>query len=158
MTFGHPISQQLALFLQAAALGASLGLLYDLFRVLRTLGGKLWGGMLDVLFCLIAAFSLFFFVMAGDGEMRVFVILGAAGGMLLFLCLAGPFLRPVWRFWLGVFLFPLRLVKKFLKKSGQKAKKLFSFGRNRATMIFTELCAKSTGGGRKDEQDPADRQ
>ena len=47
MTFGHPISQQLTVFLQAAALGAVLGLLYDLLRVLRTLGGRLWGGVLD---------------------------------------------------------------------------------------------------------------
>lgn len=154
----QPISEQLALFLRAVALGAALGLVYDLFRVLRTLGGKVWGGLLDALFCLAAAASLFLFVMAGDGEMRIFVVLGAAGGMLLFLCLAGQMLRPVWRFWLEVFLFPARLVRRFLKKSGRKTKKLFSFGRDRVIMIFNHLHRRGTGEGEEDEKDAADHQ
>ena len=152
---GHQISDQLALFLRAVALGASLGLVYDLFRTLRTLGGKLWGGILDVLFCLMAAASLFLFVMAGDGEMRIFVVLGAAGGMLLFLCLAGPLLRPIWRFWLNLLLFPLRLVKRILKKCGQKAKKLFSFGRVRVIMVYHHLRKRRAKGGETDEEGPA---
>ena len=155
---GHPVSEQLALFLQAVALGAALGLVYDLFRVLRDLGGRIWGGILDVLFCLTAAVSLFLFVMAGDGEMRIFVILGAAGGMLLFLCLAGPLLRPVWRFWLSVLLLPARTMKKILKKCGRKGKKLFSFGRTRAIMIFNHLRRGRPQRGAKDETDTAARQ
>jgi len=151
----HPISEQLALFLRAVALGAVLGLLYDLFRTLRTLGGKLWGGLLDVLFCLTAASSLFFFVMAGDGEMRIFVVLGTAGGMLLFLCLAGPLLRPVWRFWLSVILFPVRLVRAFLKKCGQTTKKLFPFCRSRVIMKINDLKRRHTGKGDQDETDAA---
>lgn len=149
----QPISEQLALFLRAVALGAVLGLLYDLFRALRTLGGKLWGGLLDALFCLTAAASLFLFVMAGDGEMRIFVVLGMAGGMLLFLCLAGPLLRPVWRFWLDILLFPVRAVKNFLKKCGQKAKKLFSFGRTRVIIVFNHLHRRGAGRVKEGEQD-----
>lgn len=149
----QPISEQLALFLRAVALGAVLGLVYDIFRALRTLGGKLWGGLLDALFCLTAAASLFLFVMAGDGEMRIFVVLGMAGGMLLFLCLAGPLLRPVWRFWLDILLFPVRTVKVFLKKCGQKAKKLFSFGRTRVIIVFNHLHRRGAGRVREGEQD-----
>lgn len=155
MTFGHPISQQLTFFLQAAVLGAALGLVYDLLRVLRTLGGRLWGDLLDVFFCLAAAASLFFFVMAGDGEMRIFVVLGAGGGMLLFLCLVGPALRPVWRFWLSVALFPARLIKKVWKKSTRNAKKLFSFSRIRVIMIFNYLRRKRVRGEVPDEQETA---
>lgn len=155
---GHPISQQLVLFLQAAALGGVLGLVYDLFRTLRTLGGKIWGGLLDVLFCLTASASLFFFVMAGDGEMRIFIVLGAAGGMLLFLCLAGPLLRPVWRFWLHVLLFPFRLVKKFLKKCVRKTKKLFSFCRTRGIILLTYLHRGTAKEEQKDETDAASHQ
>lgn len=151
----RPISEQLALFLRAVALGAAMGLVYDLLRTLRTLGGKLWGGMLDVLFCLTAAASLFLFVMAGDGEMRIFIVLGAAGGMLLFLCLAGPVLRPVWRFWLNLILLPVRLVGKFLKKCGRKTKKLFSFGRTRVIMAYIHLRRRRAGGGEEDEKDAA---
>ena len=152
MAIGQPVSEQLALFLRAVALGAVLGLIYDLFRTLRTLGGKLWGGVLDALFCLVAAASLFLFVMAGDGEMRIFVVLGTAGGMLLFLCLAGPILRPVWRFWLEVLLFPARLVKGILKKCGRMLKKLFSFGRARGIMILSHLRRSRAGGGENDEE------
>lgn len=155
---GHPISQQLVLFLQAAALGGVLGLVYDLFRTLRTLGGKLWGGLLDVLFCVTASASLFFFVMAGDGEMRIFIVLGTAGGMLLFLCLAGPLLRPVWRFWLDVLLFPARLVKKFVKKCARKTKKLFSFCRRRGIILFTHLYRGNTKEEREDETDAANHE
>ena len=154
----HPISEQLALFLRAAALGPVLGLVYDLFRTLRTLGGKLWGGILDVLFCLIAAASLFFFVMAGNGEMRIFVVLGAAGGMLLFLCLAGPLLRPVWRFWLELLLFPARLVMALMKKCGQTAKKLFSFGRFRVIIGVNHLRRRRARKGEQDETDAANQQ
>ena len=150
---GNPIPEQLALFLQSVALGGVLGLVYDLLRALRTLGGKIWGGVLDVFFCLTASASLFFFVMAGDGEMRIFIVLGAAGGMLLFLCLAGPLLRPVWRFWLNVLLFPVRLVKKFLRKCGRRAKKLFSFCRARGIILFNHLHRRNTKEVQKDETD-----
>ena len=46
---GNYVSEQLALFLQSIALGAVLGLIYDLLGVLRSLGGRLWGGS-DALF------------------------------------------------------------------------------------------------------------
>ena len=150
---GNYVTEQLALFLRSIALGAVLGLVYDLLGVLRGLGGRLWGGVLDVLFCLTAASSLFLFVMAGDGEMRIFVVLGTAGGMLLFLWLAGPLLRPVWRFWLSVFQFPVRLARDFLKKCGQTAKKLFSFGRSRVIMGVSYLRRGRTEGGDQDETD-----
>ena len=85
---GNYVSEQLALFLQSIALGAVLGLIYDLLGVLRSLGGRLWGGVLDALFCLTAACAVFLFVMAGDGEMRLFVPAGALGGAVLALYLA----------------------------------------------------------------------
>lgn len=150
----HPISEQLALFLRAVALGGALGLVYDLLRALRGLGGKIWGGLLDALFCLTAAASLFLFVMAGDGEMRLFVLLGAGGGMLLYLCLFSPLLRPVWRFWLTLLLLPARMVGRLFKKCGCEAKKLFSFGRNRSIIILSHFRRKRTGrGGEPDEED-----
>ncbi|MDE7262220.1 MAG: spore cortex biosynthesis protein YabQ [Oscillospiraceae bacterium] len=155
---GHPISEQLALFLRAVALGAVLGLVYDLFRVLRTLGGKVWGGALDALFCLGAAASLFFFVMAGSGELRIFVVLGAAGGMLLFLCLVGPLLRPVWRFWLDVMLIPFRLARRLFKKCRRTAKKVFSFGRTRGIIIFRHLRGGRAGRGEDHDKDAAQKQ
>lgn len=134
MELGNYISEQLAMFLRAILLGMSLGLVYDLFRTLRRLGGRVLGGALDGIYCVLAVGSLFFFVMAGDGEMRLFVPAGALGGGVLFFCLLSRPLRPVWDFWLDVFLSPVRTAAGVGKKGGRRAKKLFSFGRRWVTI------------------------
>ena len=124
---GIYISEQLQLFLQSIALGAALALLYDLLNTLRPLGRRLWGGALDILFCLTAAASVFLFVMAGSGELRVFMSFGIAGGAVLFRGLLAPLLRPVWSFWRDLALLPFRWVRELLKKMGGKAKKVCTF-------------------------------
>lgn len=136
---GNYVSEQLLLFLQSILLGMAIALVYDLAGALRRLGGRLWGGALDVLFCLSAAAAVFLFVMAGEGELRVFMILGIAGGAVLFRCALAGLLRPVWSFWLELVLLPLRWMEKFLKKSAQKAKKACTFGRRWVTIKFTTL-------------------
>lgn len=150
---GNYVSEQLAVFLRAIALGAALGLVYDLLGALRRLGGRIWGGFLDVVFCLTAAASVFLFVMAGDGELRIFIALGVVGGAVLFWCLLGEILRPIWAFWLGLALLPVELVKKFLKKCGRKGKKVFSFWRNWFTITFTTLLR-----GRKSQKQEGDEE
>lgn len=158
---GNYVSEQLALFLRSIALGAVLGLFYDLLSALRGLGGRFWGGLLDAVFCLTAACSVFLFVMAGDGELRIFIALGIAGGAVLFRCLLGSLLRPVWRFWLDLILFPVRLAKKFLKKCGRKGKKVFSFWQNWFTIKFTILRRRKTSGEQEGDEEmsaPSGRQ
>lgn len=150
---GNYVSEQLAVFLRAIALGAVLGLVYDLLGVLRKLGGRLWGGVLDAAFCLTAAGSVFLFVMAGDGEMRLFIALGVLGGAVLFWCLLGSLLRPVWGFWLDTALWPVGILKKFLKKVGQKLKKVFSFLKKRFTIGLNTLRRKKPAGA-KEGDDP----
>ena len=115
------------MFLRSIALGGALGLVYDLLRALRKLGGGAWGALLDVLYCLLTACALFFFVLAGEGELRIFVLLGALGGAVLFFCLLSRPLRPLWDFWLEILLSPFRLAAGLLKKIGRYCKKLFSF-------------------------------
>ena len=46
------LTEQLAMFLRSILLGGALGLLYDLLRAVRTLGGQVWGCLLDGFFCL----------------------------------------------------------------------------------------------------------
>lgn len=116
MDMGNYISEQLAMFARAILLGGSLGLVYDLFGAVRTLGGRFWGGLLDVIYCALAVSSLFLFVMAGDGEMRIFVLAGALGGAVLFFCLLSRPLRPLWAFWLKILLSPLRAAAGLAKK------------------------------------------
>lgn len=150
---GNYVSEQLAVFLRAIALGAVLGLVYDLLSVLRRLGGRLWGGALDAAFCLMAAGSVFLFVMAGDGEMRMFIALGVLGGAVLFWCLLGSLLRPVWNFWLDMALWPVEILKNLLKKIGQKTKKVFSFLKKRFTIGCNTLRRKKPSGA-KEGDDP----
>ena len=131
---GNAASQQLMMFLRSIALGAALGLTYDLLGALRALGGKLWGALLDALFCLLAASSLFFFVLAGSGELRIFILAGALGGAVLFFCLLSRPLRPLWAFWLQILLTPAALAGTLLGKCGVFFKKAFSFVRTWVTM------------------------
>ena len=153
MEIGNYVSDQMLLFLRAIGLGLCLGLLYDVLGTLRRLGGKLWGGVLDVAFCLTASVAVLFFVLAGDGELRIFVAIGVLGGAVLFWCLLGPLLRPVWTFWLELALLPVRLVGRFLKKCRQKAKKLLSFWRNWFTMKLATLRRKISSRRQEGESD-----
>ena len=150
---GNYVSEQLALFLRSIALGAVLGLVYDLLGVLRGLGGRLWGGVLDILFCLTAACSVFLFVMAGDGELRIFVALGVAGGAVLFWCLLGGLLRPIWQFWLDLLLLPARLIKRILKKCARGGKKVFSFWKNWFTIKGTRLRRRKLPGEQEGDEE-----
>ena len=142
---GNCVSEQLLLFLRSVLLGGVLGLVYDLLRPLRRLGGRLWGGLLDALYGLTAVSALFFFVMAGDGELRVFILLGALGGAVLFFCLLSRPMRPLWEFWAAIFLKPVGWAKKFGVECEKNRKKLFSFGKKWFTIIFTP----KTGAERK---------
>ena len=153
MEIGNYVSDQMLLFLRAIGLGLCLGLLYDVLGALRRLGGKLWGGVLDAAFCLTAAVAVLFFVLAGDGELRIFVAVGVLGGAVLFWCLLGPLLRPVWTFWLELALLPARLAGEFLKKCEQKTKKVFSFWGNWFTIKFTTLRRKIASRRQEGESD-----
>lgn len=139
MEMGNYVSQQLLVFLRSIALGACLGLAYDLLGALRRLGGRLWGGLLDAAFCLSGMAAVGLFVLAGDGELRIFIALGILGGAVLFWCLPGPVLRPVWAFWVELALLPARLAGNILKKGCRGAKKVFSFCGKRCIIKFTLL-------------------
>ncbi len=156
MEIGNYVSSQLLLFLRSIALGMCLGLLYDLLGALRQLGGKVWGGVLDAVFCLTAAVSVLFFVLAGDGELRIFVALGIVGGAVLFWCLLSGLLRPIWAFWLGLALLPVHLIRKFLKKCGQTAKKVFSFCRKWFTMKYKSLYGRHRPSRQEEEEEMSD--
>lgn len=132
---GNHIPEQLALFFRSILLGGGFALIYDLVRPLRQLGGRGWGCLLDALVSAGAVVSVFFFVMNGDGELRLFILLGGIGGAVLFFCLLSPPLRPVWAFWTQILLLPVQIVEIFFKKIKQICKKLFSFWKTWFTII-----------------------
>ena len=153
MEIGNYVSEQLLMFLRAILLGGSLGLVYDLFGALRRLGGRIWGGVLDGLFCVLTVCALFLFTMAGDGEMRLFVLAGTLGGAVLFFCLLSRPLRPLWAFWLEILLSPVRLAGALGKKWGRGLKKLFSFCLGWVTIKTRHL----RGGKPPEEQEGEER-
>ena len=131
---GHQISQQLLSFGQSILLGLSFGVLYDLLRPFRMRSPR-FTALLDVVYCLAVGSTCFLFLLRrSNGEIRGFLVLGAAGGAVLFFCAFSPLLRPVWDFWtdtlaFSVYLlsFPLFWAKKFCKKTVQGIKNLFYF-------------------------------
>lgn len=84
-TFFTP-TQQLMLFFYSILLGAAISLLYDAFRVIRTLVPHTWilVAIEDILFCLIWAISVFVFSMElSRGEVRAYFFLGNILGFIL---------------------------------------------------------------------------
>ena len=146
---GIGLTEQLAMFFRSILLGGALGLLYDLLRALRALGGRVWGGVLDSVYCVLSAALLFFFVMAGDGELRLFFLAGAAGGAVLFFCLLSPVLRPLWDFWLEILLSPVRLAAGAGKKCCRSAKNVLLRGRNMITIECRHWMSKRKRSPRK---------
>lgn len=114
--------------------GIGIGLLYDLFGIVRKqCRGTVLPQLLDLLFSA-AALAILFYVMqrVGDGAFRLFMILAAALGAMLYF--AGP---SVWicraldgvvcgiRWVLRLFRTPFKLLKKPLKKFLKISKNLF---------------------------------
>ena len=86
-----PVSQQGVQLLLSAALGAGLGVVYSLLRALR-----LWArrgavtAASDAAFWLLTGAALFLFgLLPGRGELRLFMLAGAAAGASVWLLLAG---------------------------------------------------------------------
>ena len=127
MAMGNEIPEQLAMFLRSVALGGVLGLVYDLARCLRRLGGPLWrgpagrGGEPDG-----GGVPVLLHYGRQRGAAAVHSDRGSGSGVLFF-SLLSPLLRPLWDFWLDLLLIPARLLGRIGKKLYRICKKLFFF-------------------------------
>ena len=118
------IRAQAVSLLLACALGAGLGLTYDVLRALRRRGRDTpW----DLLFCLLAALCAFLFAMRaenglyGTGEL----LLSLAGLLLYFQCLS-PLCLPIFTAGLEKIRVFCIITQNSAKKVAFSAKKLFS--------------------------------
>lgn len=103
------LSQPLLLFCQAILLGMAAALLYDLLRAFRLRLPRLTSA-LDILYCMAAGLAVFLFMLRrAQGQLRLYLLLGAVGGGVLFFTAFSPFLRPVWDFWVDTLAFLLHL-------------------------------------------------
>lgn len=140
----NDISVQLLTFGQSILLGAGIALLYDLLRPLRLRHSRLtW--LTDGAYCLTALLAVFLFLLRRvEGIPRLYVLLGLAGGGVLFFSLLSAPLRPIWDFWadtaawgLHLLAIPLKKTASLCKKFGFHCKNLFYFGKKCYTIRKT---------------------
>ena len=130
------VAGQLTTLAQALLLGLLAGTVYDLLRSVRIRCRRRWlTHLTDGLYTAALLLAIFLFSLRrGEGELRLYMLLGMAAGCLFyFLCLSAP-VRPLWDFWVDsaaaflLFLWrPVVWIARSLKKVAVLAKKYFYF-------------------------------
>lgn len=158
---GVDLLDQALTFLGAAGLGTALGLVYDLFRILRRrVRLPLLGSALDLLFWALVTAGLFLYaIAAGGGQLRIYMVLALfLGAVVYFLALSRPALFLAGLVADGIaFLwklctFPLVLLGHVSKKIEKVAKKHFHYGRRWYNIKLIpeemeDLTRRAAGGG-----------
>ena len=136
-----PLSLQGVQFLLSALVGLAYGIHYDILRGLRrTLPAA--KHLLDFWFALTFLIgNLLLALYVGNGEYRIFMLLGTALAMVVyFVTISRFFLLVFTKFW-QFLTFPLRFIckscKKFLRKLLKKVKNIFS-SRKKSVTIDTQ--------------------
>ena len=123
------IADQTRLFLLALGLGFLLGIVYDLFRVVRMAFTMRRVGVFiqDVLFFLTCAAATFLFLLAvNQGEIRGFIIAGEGLGFLIYYFSFGLLGRACEQFfWCMRFIGCFRYFRAFSRSFFASGKKLF---------------------------------
>ena len=150
MSYGTPGAKQLLTVAVFLGTGFLLGLLFELLRFLRRLfagEGTAAIRVQDLLFCAASFFVLFVALLAySDGELRLHLLLAAAGGFFSFRCSAGRFLRKTLdrfsrtaQMWGAVLLRPFQSAAVFVRgafgsffaSAAQKRRELKKLRKNR---------------------------
>lgn len=166
------VTAQLSTLGWSVLLGLVCALVYDLLRTVRLRRGRAWlMHTLDAVY--VAAALLAVVLMAlqrGQGELRLYMLLGMALGAVMYVVLLRQVLQPAWQFWvdtMAAFIrfvwFPIHFLWKALKKACDTAKKLFHFWQKCATMtmymwkcfLFAEK-ERGKGGGADREKKTAE--
>ena len=146
------MSGQMWLFLSTVAAGFVIGLLYDIFRIMRkTVRHSGWAVQLeDILFWLCTTVIMFYFMLHRNyGEIRFFSIVGSSLGMILYFnslsifvvkaCVSViQFLKNAVSAIVRVILIPVRLSIKILTPLLRVFKRLLRYIR---TLIYNNLRA-----------------
>lgn len=127
-----PVILQLTQAGLSLALGAVLGIWYDVLKALRLRVRRRWlTDLLDLLFWLSAGICLFILGMGpGYGQLRIFMVLSAVCGAILYFCIFSTVILPLasefWGFWIrmsNLLEKATDLCKKFIEKNMSRPKK-----------------------------------
>lgn len=128
------VEGQIHALLQAVVLGCCVGLLYDLFRVIRVrVRLPLLAGLLDFLFWVSVTVSLFIHaVVAQQGVVRGYMIAAVLGGAVIYFCAVsflvlkiGYLVADVFSIIWNILTTPIRLILALVKKIIEIIKKAF---------------------------------
>lgn len=126
----RPSTQALEL-LAALLLGLGLGLCYDLLRPPRHRLGTLGGGLLDLLFSLLAGAAAFLLAMSSrGGRTGLWELTATLLGFLLYLHALSPAVLPLLEAGYRMMFSTIRLFKKIEKNLWKSAKKTFQTRKN----------------------------
>lgn len=112
------ISSQATIFLCTIIGGAVIALIYDLFRILRKTvrTGSLVIHVEDLLFWLIVSIVMFMTIYySNDGELRVFMFIGACIGVILYVLLLSRIVMASSLFIIRIVSYPFVLIIRILK-------------------------------------------
>jgi len=138
MEYLPSIADQTRLFLFSLGFGFALGILYDLFRIIRLLAGRTGRVSLmaqDILYCLCCTvLSFFFFLAVGDGAVRLYLLGGEILGWLVYYVSFGTvalrfsewlvrLLRRFFRFLIRIFTAPFLWFLRLLEKAAAPLRK-----------------------------------
>jgi len=116
------VSEQAIVFLNSLCFGVALGVIYDLFRIIRVAFpmGKIIVFIEDLLFLISAGlFSFIFILTVNSGRIRIFLLIAAAIGFILYYFTIG----------------------KLILKSAQSIIKIIKFILSKILSPFAKICS-----------------
>ena len=137
--YGLSLATQTKNFLLSLGFGFIMGILYDLFRIVKISisKGKLATIISDILYCIFLCFALFLFCLTvNEGEIRLYLLLGSMAGFF------------VYYFSLGVIIFSfsekiIAFIKAIIKSVFNIISYPFRFIFGKMRKIFNNLWVKS---------------
>lgn len=149
------VNEQTELFLLSVIMGAVFGIIYDVFRTLRTavplLKARLPTAICDAAFMIICALGIYIFSLTfARGEIRFYYVLGAALGMIIYLMTAGTVVIGIIR---TVFGAVYGLMKKILSFVFRPAGIIFKKIRIKIYGIFIQCAEKFKGKSKSNKKD-----
>ncbi len=121
------LREQMYCLLWSLVLGVLLGIVYDLFRLLRITLCRSKGSvfLLDLMFMLVCAFSCVFFSMGfSRGSTRYFTLIGMAAGFFLYFFTAGRIIRFILEFLFKKIRSLLCLIYNYFSKTSKRVLKV----------------------------------